>query len=411
MEELWPPPTPEAAEAIRSVCQRLLPDAEALADALSASARRVQFDPAVLSDASLGEEDRDLNHSDLVQWLTSNIQHPGRRVEPYIGLRITAYIGDLVARGIAPDFAAGWRAALGIGWRRWLEECSAHCADRDLLVDVLDVSAKSLMQYALDSVATLREVSLAAAMGNADAEAIALIQMIAGGAPMAEDFAEERLRYRMARWHAGLVLWVDDPGRQDALDEAIAALPSGDAGRSTLVARASATSRWIWLSGTDTPDLHAAEKIVATANEVRVAVGRPGRGLDGFRSSHQDALSAQALIVRLGSERRFTAYADVELIDALTKDRAGARRFVLSTLGPLAEADSALRQALLTYVQCGFNTTRAAANLYAHRNTIERRVSRANELSAVKVENNPTHVAAALLVLDIAPEIMMTGPS
>ncbi|MFI5564380.1 PucR family transcriptional regulator [Amycolatopsis japonica] len=411
MEELWPPPTPEAAEAIRSLCQRLLPDAEALADALSASTRRVQFDPAVLSDASLGEEDRDLNHSDLVQWLTSNIQHPGRRVEPYIGPRITAYIGDLVARGIAPDFAAGWRAALGIGWRRWLEECSAHCPDRDLLVDVLDVSATSLMQYALDSVATLREVSLAAAMGNADAEAIALIQMIANGAPMAEDFAEERLRYRMARWHVGLVLWVDDPGRQDALEEASAALRSTDAGRSTLVARASTTSRWIWLSGADTPDLHPAEKIVTTADEVRVAVGRTGRGLDGFRSSHQDALSAQALIVRLGSERRFTAYADVELIDALTKDRAGARRFVLNTLGPLAEADLTLRQALLTYVQCGFNTTRAAANLYAHRNTIERRVSRANELSAVKVENNPTHVAAALLVLDIAPEIMTTSPS
>ncbi|MFE9399077.1 helix-turn-helix domain-containing protein [Streptomyces flavidovirens] len=38
-------------------------------------------------------------------------------------------------------------------------------------------------------------------------------------------------------------------------------------------------------------------------------------------------------------------------------------------------------------MQCGFHTTRAAANLYAHRNTVERRVSRANELSAVKVED------------------------
>ncbi|MFJ8129787.1 helix-turn-helix domain-containing protein [Streptomyces hydrogenans] len=96
-------------------------------------------------------------------------------------------------------------------------------------------------------------------------------------------------------------------------------------------------------------------------------------------SSHQDALAAQALVVR-----RFTPYADVEPVDALTKDRADARRFVVNALGPPAEADTALRQALLTYVQCGFNTTRAAANLSAHRNTVERRVSRANELSAVK---------------------------
>ncbi|WAX77117.1 helix-turn-helix domain-containing protein [Streptomyces sp. KMM 9044] len=77
----------------------------------------------------------------------------------------------------------------------------------------------------------------------------------------------------------------------------------------------------------------------------------------------------------------------------------------------MVEADTALRQALLTYVQCGFNTTRAAANLYAHRNTVERRVSRANELSAVKVEGNPPHVAAALLVLDIAPDIVAPKPS
>ncbi|WAX77118.1 hypothetical protein [Streptomyces sp. KMM 9044] len=197
-----------------------------------------------------------------------------------------AYIHDLVSRGIAPDFAGAWRVALGIGWRRWLEECVAHCADPDLLVGVLDVSAKSLVQYALDSVSALREAGLAAAMGKADAEAIGLIQLIASGAPMAEDFAEGRLRYRMARWHVGLVLWVDDPGQVDALDGAIPAARSAAAGRSTLVARASATSRWIWLSGTDVPDLHHVEKVLAMADGVRAAVGRPGCGLEGFRSSH-----------------------------------------------------------------------------------------------------------------------------
>lgn len=410
MEELWPLPTIEVAEAIRSVSQRLLTDTDALTDAIAGAALMAQYDPALLPDASLVEEDRHLNRSDLVQWLTSNIQQPGRRVEPYIGPRITEYIHDLVSRGIAPDFAEGWREALGVAWRRWLEECVAHCTNPDLLVQVLDVSAKSLVQYALDSVSALREANLAAAMGDANADAIALIQLIAGGAPVTEDLAEGRLRYRLARSHVGLVLWTDDPQRANALDEVVAAVRSASAGGSALIARASVTSRWIWLSGAETPDLRHVEKVVAKAADVRAAVGRPGRGLDGFRSSHQDALAAQALIVRLGSDRRFTAYADVELIDSLTKDPASAQRFVTKTLGPLAEADEALRQALLTYVQCGFNTTRAAANLYAHRNTVERRVSRANELSVVKVEENPTHVAAALLVLEVAPSIVATIP-
>ncbi|GAA0641756.1 hypothetical protein GCM10009535_18790 [Streptomyces thermocarboxydovorans] len=93
------------------------------------------------------------------------------------------------------------------------------------------------------------------ATGDTDGEGIALIQLIASGAPMAEDLAEGRLRYRMARWHVGLVLWIDDPQQADALDKAIAVVRSASGGRSALVARASATSRWIWLSGEAVPDL------------------------------------------------------------------------------------------------------------------------------------------------------------
>ncbi len=392
---------------IRSICERLLNVADTFAGAISEPAVIALNAPALLADASLLAEDRELNRSDLVQWLTSNIQHPGMRVDPYVGPRAAAYIGDLVSRGIAPDFASGWRAALAVGWRGWLVECVAHCSDPDVLVEVLDKSAHSMMQYALDSVSVLREATLAASMGNANAEAVAMIQLIAGGAPLTQDLAEERLSYRMARQHVALVLWTDDPHSGSSLDKAVAALRASAPGRALLVARASAASRWIWLSGPEQPDLHHLEKIVLNANQVRGAVGRPAHGLDGFRSSHQDALAAQAMLTRLGSDRQFTVYADVELVDSLTKDRPSAQRFVARTLGPLAEADVTLQQALLTYVQCGFNTTRAASRLYLHRNTVERRVSRANELSVVKVEDNPAHVAAALLVLDLVPGIVV----
>ncbi|MFG3344349.1 hypothetical protein ACGF1Z_04715 [Streptomyces sp. NPDC048018] len=121
--------------------QRLLTETDALIDAVARPSLVAQNDPALLADASLVEEDRELNRSDVVQWLTANVQQPGRRVEPYVGPRTMAYINDLVSRGIAPDFADAWRVALGIGWRRWLEECVADCADPALLVGVLDVTA------------------------------------------------------------------------------------------------------------------------------------------------------------------------------------------------------------------------------------------------------------------------------
>ena len=409
MEELWPAPAGSSAEVIRSVCQQMLSETEGLTEAVTGPSLAGQNDPALLSDASLTTEESHINRAELVHWLTANIQRPGRRVETYFGSRTTAYIRDLASRGIAPDFGGGWRGALPVAWRRWLQVCLQQCSDPAVLEEVLDVVAQSMVQYALDWMVTAREVALNDAMNHADSSAVAMIQMIADGATVPEDFAEARLNYRLARWHRAIVLWTDDPDHAERLDAAVTAVRSTPNASRALVARASTTSRWIWLSGTESPDLHPVERVLERTTDVQATVGRPGQGLEGFRSSHRDALAAQAMVVRLGSARRFTAYADVELIDTLTRDRASAQRFVVNTLGPLAGADEALREALLTYVQCGFNTTRAAASLYAHRNTVERRVTRANELSTVKVEDNPTHVAAALLVLDIAPDLADSG--
>lgn len=408
MDELWEAPGPEAAEAIRSVARQLLADAREFTDALARPASVAQDEPALMADASLMEEDRELTGSELVQFLTSMIQHPGRRVAPYVGPRTTAYIADLAARGIRPDFAAGWRAGLQLGWRRWLEAALALDLARGVLAEVLHVSAQAMMQYALDCIEERREVNLAATLGNGGAEALAMIQLIASGAPVAQDLAEGRLNYRLRRDHLGLVLWTDAPDREPGgdLDEAVSAIRATVRPRCSLVARGSATSRWVWLSGDDIPGLTQLERLCSGFGATRVAVGRPGAGLDGFGASHRDALAAQAVILRLGSPRRFTSYAAVDLVDALTQDRASARRFVLTTLGPLVHGEPVLREALLAYVQSGFNTTQTAATLYAHRNTVERRVSRANELSAVSVEDNPTHVAAALMVLELAPGLV-----
>lgn len=405
MEELWAPPSAAASGIIRMVCETLMNDVEALVDAFSEAAVAALTEPSLLADASLHAESREFNRSDLVQWLTSNIQQPGARVEPYLGARIATLIDDFVTRGLAPDYAAGWRAALSIAWRYWVRACAELDLEPGLLAEVLEISGHSMVQYALDSVSMLRDASLAAAMNHAGAEAMEMIQLIAGGAAMSEALAEERLGYRLARQHVALVLWVDGVDEGEALDQATAALRSSLDGRQSLVARASSASRWVWCSGDETLLAEDVEAVLSDVPGVRAAIGRPGGGIEGFRSSHQEALAAQAMLARLGSARRLTSYAEVELVDGLTKDRAGAGRFVKNTLGALANADPTLRQALLTYIQCGFNTTRAAARLYLHRNTVERRVSRANELSRVKVEHNPTYVAAALLVLDLVPDL------
>lgn len=408
MESLWNPPSPDAAEMIRSVCERILVGADEMTDDIFEASVVAFSDGGMLADASILEEIREFNRSDLVQWLTANIQQPGARVKPYVGPRISAYIEDLSTRGLAPDYVAGWRAALSVAWRKWVTSCVEFGAAPATLIEVLDCSAHSLTQYALDSVTLVREATLAVAKDHAAREWLEMLQMIASGAPITPYLAEERLGYRMNREHLGLVLWTNESEPGDALELAAAAVRRKFHSNSFLVARASNASRWIWISGTQTPKLELVESVFANTAQVQASVGRPGQGLEGFRSSHQEALAAQGMLVRLGSDRRFTDYASVELVDSLTKDRASAQRFVTSTLGQLAGADTEWRQALLTYIQCGFTATRAAERLYLHRNTVERRVSRANEISATKVEDNPAHLAAALLVLDLIPEFGFT---
>src|SRR5699024_1388227 len=107
----------------------------------------------------------------------------------------------------------------------------SQCAEADLLVEVLDIVAQSMAQYAIDWFAALRDASIADAVSHADADAIAMIQLIASGAPIPRDYAESRLNYRLARWHRALVLWTEDPEHADAVEKVVAALRATAEGR------------------------------------------------------------------------------------------------------------------------------------------------------------------------------------
>ncbi|WP_217181026.1 CdaR family transcriptional regulator [Streptomyces sp. AC495_CC817] len=408
MDETWVEPSPRAAAAMRELCETLITEADDLIASLAPPARRAQADPGTHADAALAEENLRLDSSDVLHWLTSNIQHPGRRVEPHLSARSAEYIRDLAARGISPDFAEGWRVALGIGWRRLLETCVARYAgDPELLVELLDITARSMILYATDSVTMLQQARATAAQDAAEQDVLTLLQQIIDGGSPPEETVEPRLGYVLRREHRGCVLWVESPDEVPSLDVATASVRAAMPVGTLLAVPASQTSHWLWLSGSTAPDTARIEALLdGRIDRVRAAVGRPGKGIEGFRESLRDALRTQAFAIRLGTRRALTFSADVELIDPLTQDIDSARRFVRATLGELAWADSDLRRTLLVYVQSGLSSTRAAGRLYTHRNTVERRVSRAKALTPVSVEGNPTQVAAALAVLEEVPDLL-----
>ena len=127
-------------------------------------------------------------------------------------------------------------------------------------------------------------------------------------------------------------------------------------------------------------------------------LGSPLRGVAGFRRSHFDAFATQRLLVRLGSPLRVARYEAVRVVALVMQDEARAEAFVSEVLGDLAAAPAPLRETLRTYLRHQSNATRAAAALYAHRNTVVARLAKAEALL-------PRPLAEAAFEVGVALEV------
>jgi DNA-binding PucR family transcriptional regulator len=95
-------------------------------------------------------------------------------------------------------------------------------------------------------------------------------------------------------------------------------------------------------------------------------------------------------------------YADVAVLDLLTRDVDAARRVARETLGPLAGDDDGARRLLATlrtYLQEGESFARTARRLGLHENTVSYRVRRAVELAG----HADTHGHALRAAVELVP--------
>jgi DNA-binding PucR family transcriptional regulator len=147
--------------------------------------------------------------------------------------------------------------------------------------------------------------------------------------------------------------------------------------------------------------------------EILVAVGRPGHGLDGFRRSHAEALeAARVAALAGGAAAAVTRYERVELVSLLASDFPRARAFVAARLGPLAaaiEPAARLRETVLAFLAANGSATRAAKELYVHHNTVAYRVKRAEELLGRNVSDEPVELTCALTLAAVLGSAVLTG--
>jgi len=156
---------------------------------------------------------------------------------------------------------------------------------------------------------------------------------------------------------------------------------------------------WAWLGsqGEAQADFWKTVAELPPPDGMKIAVGAPSWGVEGFRESHAQAQAAHRVAPRL--PQPVVRYDDIALETTLMSDGDAARRFVAHELGPLAGGDeraSSHRATLEAYLGTGMNASAASAVLDVSDRTIAYRISRIEEILGRTVTSRSAELAAAL---------------
>jgi DNA-binding PucR family transcriptional regulator len=356
--------------------------------------------PAIAADPELAAAVSRSNQANLFFWATANVREPGAPVPPNAGPEPLGVARELVRRGLDAYALDAYRVGEGVAWRRLMEIAFELTSDPAELHEFLDVCSRSISAFVdatLAAIAAQIDLERDELTRGTHAERRETVALILDGAPIPRRRAEARLGYALTGPHTAAVVWSDDPGADlSRLDHAAEAIGHA-AGARLLSVLASAATRWVWVAGTVDTDVLL--RSVKAMPDVRLAIGPTATGVDGFRRSHFDAITTQQLMARLHSPQQIALFTDVQLVALITADTDRAAEYVKHTLGDLESAGAELQDTVRTFVTSQCNASRAAQRLYTHRNTLLRRLARADELLPRPLADSSVEVAVALEVL------------
>jgi DNA-binding PucR family transcriptional regulator len=398
---LWDPPSPPARDLIRQIAQRTSnPEPEWLAEFNRAV---LQSNPNVTADPELAGAVSRANLDNLLFWSTANMREPGVPVAANTGAAPMTVARELVRRGFDASALDFYRVGEAVAWRRLMEIAFGLTDNPPVLRETLDICSRSVSAFVDVTLATIGaqiDLERDELTRGTHAERRETVALILDGAPITRQRAESRLGYRLTGAHTAAVVWSGQPDVDlTRIDRAVAALGRVAGATRLLNVLASAATRWVWLPGAVTVDVDRVLGELADIPDVRIAIGATAGGVDGFRRSHLDAVTTQQMMARLDSPQRVAVFADVQLVALITANPEGAAEFVSTVLGDFESADSELHTSVRIFVDEQCNSSRAAARLYTHRNTLLRRLARADELLPRPLADCTVAVAVALDVL------------
>ena len=396
-------PSPAAAELLREAARFLLEHSHELVDEVD-RAVTAAFPDRLREDVTIAAEAAASTRANILHWASARSAIPAPASRPTSSPEVLGIARVGVRRGEDQMLLGTYHAGQNVVWRysmqllvRAVVGRGRRCG-RPLTLQRARCSTSSTTR-------SRRSRSRSSGSGPSSragthAERLEVVNLILEGAPITSERASTRLRYDLRRRHTAAIVWTD-PGSEDTgeLDGAAEALARAAGAERPLTVIASSSSRWVWFMAPDDADPDAVRAAIEDVPRVRVALGFPAAGIEGFRRSHLDAVATQRLMYNVPGAMRVARYADVQLVALAAQDVDRAGEFVARTLGDLASASPELRNTVRTYIDEQFSASRAARALFAHRNTVLDRLQRAEQLLPAGLEGRGVEVGLALEIV------------
>jgi hypothetical protein len=321
------------------------------------------------------------------------------------------YAKEYVVRGLELSLMQrAYRTGQGIFSGIVLERLRAATDDADLLAEAMSFFNAWIFAWVETIERRLTDVYMSEHgqwVRGADAVRAAEVRALLGGGAVDAAAVSLRLGYELERFHVGFIVWSEgagerpgDAGELFAEMERAAAMVAESLGAGAPLTVAEGGHLTCWAGRQSEPELSRLRLPHAGVHGLSVAAGSPAPGVEGFVSSHREALMARR-VARLRGDRdgAVAAYPDLALEALLADNPEAARRFAASELGPLAGGDDAtvrLASTVAIFLEEGSSFVHAGRRLGIHANTVAYRVRRAESLLGRPVTERQLELRVAL---------------